>query len=624
MNLSEIKERLPKDAMITDIAFEGSDIVIYTKSRKFFLEGAQHVKPIVAEIKKRIDIRPDETIRLPEEEARKKILEIAPKEAEIEDIVFEPAFGKVTIYAKKPGLVIGKNGSILTKIKEETCWYPETKRVPLIKSEIIAKIREIVHAESKYRQKFLNRIGQQIQLKKGDKEGWVRVSFLGAGREVGRSCLLVQTQKSRVMLDCGIHPSDNTKNPHLDAPEFDLESLDAIIISHAHMDHAGFLPYLYEYGYTGPVYLTAPTRDLMVMQQLDYIKLMQAENGKAPYTSKGIKNAIKHCIVVDYNQVTDITPDMRLTFQNAGHILGSAITHLHIGKGLHNILYTGDFKYGHTRLFDPASTNFTRVETLIMESTYGGKEDRTPPRREAEKRLLEIIKRTLERRGHVIIPSFAVGRAQEIMVLLADLYTKGELNAPVYLDGMIWDATAIHTCYPEFLSRNLQKMIFQQGNNPFECEAFKRVGSSQEREDVVNGEPSIILTTSGMLNGGPVIEYLRMLGGDERNSLVFVGYQAEGTLGRSIQQGWRDIPVRDGDQTRNMRLQLEVETVEGFGAHSDRSELLNYVRNLRAKPSMVLLNHGESSKITELGRAVRERHRIETRGPRNLDAVRLR
>ncbi len=625
MELEDVKSRLPKTAMITKTLFEGSDIVFYTKNKDFFVNGSSDIKALVSEIRKRINLRPDQSITLAEDEAREKIKRIVPKEAEIQDILFEPEFGKVVILAQKPGIVIGKTGETLREIKRETFWNPEIQRMPGFRSKIVNKAREIVHEEAKYRQQFLNKIGQKIQLKKGSKEGWVRFSALGSFGEVGRSCIFLQTKESKVLLDCGVNTGSNETNPYIDAPEFDLESLDAVIISHAHLDHSGFAPYLYEYGYKGPLYTTLPTRDVMTLLQLDFIDVLQRETGKAPYTSMGIKNAIKHSITLDYNEVCDITPDMRLTFQNAGHILGSALTHIHIGEGLHNLLYTADLKFGPTKLLEPAYTGFSRIESMILESTYGAPKDIIPSKREADMNLMEVIKRTVKRKGKVIIPAFAVGRAQEVMVVLAEEYSRGELEVPVYLDGMIWNATAIHTTYPEFLSRRLQKQIFHQDNNPFTSEVFKRVASMNERKSVIeNKEPCVILTTSGMITGGPIMEYLKCLAHDSKNTLVFIGYQAEGTMGSRIQKGWRDIPMTENDGTKQMlKIEAEVETVEGFSGHSDRNQLINYVAKLRSKPDRIFLNHGERSKSLNLASTLHRMFKVETSVPSNLDAVRL-
>ncbi len=622
-----VEKRFPADAEITKAMFEGPNIVVYTRNRDFFLNGGEKIKELVAELRKRIEIRPDPVLSLEPEKAKKIIKEIVPPEAEIKDIKFEPEFSKVLIFAKKPGLVIGKNGETLRQIKSKTGWSPEVLRVPLYSSPVVEKAREILHEEAKYRVKFLNRIGETIRFKKGSKEGWVRISFLGSGREVGRSCILLQTKESKVLLDCGesMSPGSST-HPFLEAPEFSIEDLDAVVLTHAHLDHSGFVPFLYEYGYNGPLYVTAPTRDLMILLQLDYIDVLQKEGISPPYTSKGIRNAVKHTISLDYGEVCDITPDMRLTFQNAGHILGSAMAHIHIGEGFFNLLYTGDFKYGRTYLFEPAFSNFTRIEAMIMESTYGGKNDIMPPIKQAQENLVQVIKKTAERGGKVIIPSFAVGRSQEIMMVLADRARRGELDLPVYLDGMIWDSTIIHTTYPEFLSRYLQKLIFREDRNPFTDELFKKVTTSSERANVIDSsEPAVIITTSGMINGGPVMEYLRELAPDEKNTLVFVGYQAEGTLGSKIQKGWREIPFPGANGKNNiLKINLEVVTVEGFSGHSDRNQLLNYVARLKDKPQKIFLNHGEPSKAINLASTIHKVYRIETAVPNNLDAYRLR
>ncbi|MBU4300695.1 MAG: beta-CASP ribonuclease aCPSF1 [Nanoarchaeota archaeon] len=626
MELKELIERLPKAAMITSAGFEGAEVVLYTKSKKFFVESSDEIKALVSEIHKRIDVRPDPEICTEQESAKSKIKELVPKEAAVEKIEFEPEFGKVIIYAQKPGVVIGKAGETLRAIKEQTVWSPEIQRVPLFVSNIVNKAREIVHEEAKYRRKFLTKIGEKIQLKKGAKEGWVRLSFLGGFREVGRSCLFLQTKESRVLLDCGEGMSNIDAHPSIDVPEFDLGRLDAIIVSHAHLDHSGFVPYLYEYGYEGPVYSTLPTRDLMTMLQLDYIDIAQREHGRSPYSSKGIKNAIKHSITLDYNEVCDITPDMRLTFQNAGHILGSAITHLHIGEGFYNLVYSGDIKFGRTHLFEPAFTNFSRVEGLVIESTYGAQGDIVPQLQVGEQKIIDIIKRVSAEKGKVIIPSFSVGRSQEIMVILAECARKGILDVPVYLDGMVWDATAIHTTYPEFLSRELQKQIFHNDINPFVGEHFKKVTGSNERKAVIESpESGVIITTSGMMTGGPVMEYVRELGDSKKNTLVFVGYQAEGTLGSKIQRGFRDIPIPGSDGSmKSMRLEMDIQTVEGFSGHSDRNQLMNFVSHLRARPEKIIVNHGEVSKSLNLASAIHKTFRIDTEVPGNMDAMRLR
>lgn len=618
--LEKIKSSLPSNADITDICFEGSEIVAYTKNPEFYIQNGDAVRKLVEEFKKRIEIRPDMSITTDMEKAEAKIKEIVPADANVKDIYFEPELGKVIIEAEKPGLVIGKGGETLRQIKSSIYWTPQIERAPIMKSDIVSSVRKMLHSETKYRKEFLNKVGLRIHSQKKEGEQWIRMSALGGFREVGRSCTLIQTPESNVLIDCGVEVSSNGF-PYLNAPEFNINALDAVILSHAHLDHCGMIPSLYERGYEGPLYCTAPTRDLMVLLCLDYIDVCQREGRTISYTSKGVKEAVKHCIALEYDEVSDITPDVRLTLQNAGHLLGSSLVHLHIGEGLHNILYTCDMRYEKSRVFEPASTNFARVETLMLESTYGGEEDSLPSRIDAEKNIIASIDRVMERGGKVLIPSFAVERSQELMVILAE----NNFKYPVYLDGMLWDASAVYTVYPEFMSRDIQKKTFHKGENPFLSDMFKRVASQKEREEVMaSPQPMVVIATSGMLIGGPSVEYLKNFAENPKNALLFVGYQSEGSLGKRIQKGWREIPMQSKEGKNNtLKINLEVLTVEGLSGHSDRNHLINYVYHLNTKPERIIVLHTENSKASDFTRALHKLFKVETLAPRDLEVVRL-
>jgi len=398
--------------------------------------------------------------------------------------------------------------------------------------------------------------------------------------------------------------------------------LDAVVISHAHLDHCGFLPYLYKYGYEGPVYCTEPTRDLMTLLQLDAVEIGNKEENELPFTSKEIKTLLKHTVTLDYEEVADITPDIHLTLYNAGHILGSSICHLHLGEGLHNLVYTGDIKFGDTRLLEAATFEFPRAETLIIESTYGGRYDQQPPRQDAEKLLYEIIQNTVQKKGKVLIPVFSVGRSQEVMMVLESFYSRNEINVPVYLDGMIWEATAIHTSYPEYLKKNVKHRVFN-GFNPFLVDTFKKV-EHKERQNIINSEePCIILSTSGMMTGGPVLEYFKNLAENENNSLAFVGYQAEGSLGRRLQNGLNQITMDDDGRTKMLNVKMNVQTIDGFSGHADRKQLLGYAKKIHPKPKRALIVHGEQNKSENLAHTFRDMFRLDSTVPRNLDSIRL-
>jgi len=628
--IAELKDRirnvLPKSVKVKNVEFEGPQLVIYIENPQELAESGDVIRKLAKDLRKRIVIRPDPKSLKPPEVAKETILKIVPQEAQITNFFFDEENGEVIIEAEKPGIVIGKQGKTLRDIMKAVGWSPKVMRSPPIKSKIIENVRNFLLSFKEERKEILKKIGERIHRGGIYEDKWVRVTFLGGSREVGRSCYLLQTPESKILIDCGVNVSNIQQSPYLYVPEIQpLDSIDAVVITHAHLDHCGFVPLLYKYGYKGPIYLTPPTRDLMVLLQLDFIDVAAREGSAIPYESQHIREALKHTITLDYGVVTDISPDVRLTFHNAGHILGSAIAHFHIGEGLYNIAFTGDFKFERTRLFDKAETNFPRLEGLIIEATYGGSEDFQPGRKEAEERLIEIIKRTIERGGKVLIPTFAVGRSQEVMVVLEENIREKRLEEiPVYIDGMIYEATALHTAYPEYLNSHLRDLIFYHGVNPFISENFVRVDSPSKRQEVMDDpSPAIILATSGMLNGGPVMEYFRALAPDEKNTIVFVGYQAEGTLGRRIQKGWKEIPFPTNGRREVLNVNMEVETVDGFSGHSDRKQLMNYIRALNSKPEKVLTVHGDEGKCIELASSIYKTFRIETRAPQNLETVRF-
>ncbi len=626
--IREILKNLPSDK-ISEANFEAANIVLYTKDKDFFLDNNGLIKKVVDNIKKRVELRPDPSITMDMEKAEAEIKKIIPEEAGADQILFDPQRSRVVIEAEKPGLAIGKQGSILRDIRSKTLWVPLINRKPAIRSKLIETIRAVLYQNSDYRRKFLDKVGHRIYdgWKREKKEGWIRISYLGSGRQVGRSCLFLQTSESRVLLDCGVDvASDQQPYPYLEAPEFNINELDAVIVSHAHVDHSGFVPYLFKYGYKGPVYCTEPTRDVMSLMLLDYIKVQRSEASEPIFGTEEIKEMVKHTITLEYDEVTDITPDVRITLYNAGHILGSAMVHLHVGNGLHNILYSGDQKYGKTMLLDPAVTIFPRLETLLLESTYGGKEADMPERQRSDEELKKIVQETIKRGGKVLIPTLGVGRSQEIMVVIENMVRNGSMEKiPIFIDGLIWDVTAIHTAYPEFLNSSIRKLIFHKDQNPFLSDIFKRVGSPEERRQVIEETgPCVVLATSGMLQGGPSVEYLRHLADNKKNSMIFVNYQGEGSLGRRIQRGEREYTTSgNGSKNEVVRINLEVHTVEGFSGHSSRMQLLNFVAKCEPRPKKIIVNHGESSRCLDLASSLHKNFRVETMAPRNLEVVRI-
>ncbi len=625
--LKTIREELPK-GIVSSTNFEGANIVVYTIDKKFFLEGDEEIKAVVNKIKKRIELRAEPDILLEEEDTEQFIRKTIPKEAEITQILFDTQRSIVVVEAKKPGMVIGKEGSLLREIKKNTFWIPHVQRSSAIKSKITDNIRAVLYQNSAYRKKFLNSIGQKIYKEWNPEkiEEWVRITVLGGGRQVGRSCILLQTPNSKIIIDCGIDVSASgvDRFPYLNVSEFDINEIDAIILSHGHLDHCGLVPYLYKMGYKGPVYMTHPTRDISALISLDFIGVAYKQASAPIFSSVDVKNMVKHSICLDYNEVTDVTPDIRITFYNAGHTLGSAMIHFNIGNGLHNFVYTGDIKFGKSRLLEPSSTYFPRLETLMIESTYGAKDNIAPTRKETEQEFLDYVNKVISRGGKLLIPELGLGRAQETMLVLEDAMKTGKLpEVPIYIDGMIWHINAIHTAYPDYLAKNVRSLIFQD-KNPFVSDTFKQVGSPQERKKVIEGGPCIVLATSGMLVGGASVEYLREFADNSKNGICFVCYQGAGSLGRQIQEGLKEVTMTNDGKDERAEIKLEINTIEGFSGHSYRNQLLAFISNLNPRPKKIIINHGEQSRSLDLASSLYKSQKIETNVPKNLETIRLR
>ena len=624
--LKEVMKHIPDNAKISNSGFEGANIVLYTKSRDFFLNNNGVIKEVVDNVKKRVELRADPSMCHGIENSEEIIKKLVPKEAGPLEITFDPQRSMVIIEAEKPGIAIGKGGEVLKKIKKETMWVPLVKRTPPIRSKIIEKIREVLYENNDYRKKFLNEVGDHIygNWTKERKEGWVRITFLGAARQVGRSCFLIQTPLSKILLDCGVDVSAQEKDmyPIFDVPEFNLKELDAIVITHPHADHAALIPYLYKMGFRGPTYCTLPTRDIAALLNLDFINVAQKE-GKTPlYGSRDIKEMVKHCIWLNYDEVTDISPDIRLTFYDAGHTLGSSVVHLNIGNGLHNLVYSGDFNYETSNLLSPSNTKFPRLETLMMEATYGGKEDIQPTRKECEDLLLNLITKTIERKGKVLLPVLGTGRSQEIMVMVERAIREGKIKKiPVYVQGIVWDITAIHTAYPDFFNSSMKKLIFHRDKNPFISDIFKQIGSQKEMKEVIEGGPCIILATSGMMVGGASVEYFKHLADNKKNTIIFTSYLGPNSLARKIAEGEKEIRFNSKEL---IKVEMEIHQIRGFTGHSTRDQLINFVKHLNPRPKKIIIVHGENSKCLDLASSLHKMFRLETIAPKNLDTVRIR
>ncbi|MFC4553112.1 MULTISPECIES: beta-CASP ribonuclease aCPSF1 [Halorussus] len=626
---TEIKSELPSDISVSDVKYEGPELVVYTRDPKKFARNGDLIRQLASKLRKRITVRPDPDVLSRPEDAREQILDVIPEEAGVTDLDFHVDTGEVVIEAEKPGMVIGKHGSTLRQITQEVGWTPEVVRTPPIESSTVSNVRNFLKQERDDRRDILEKVGRQIHREEMSDEEYVRITTLGCCREVGRASFILSTPETRILIDCGDKPGSEGEVPYLQVEEAlgaGANTIDAVVLTHAHLDHSALLPLLFKYGYDGPIYTTEPSRDLMGLLQLDYLDVAAKEGRVPPYESEMVREAIKHTIPLEYGDVTDIAPDVKLTFHNAGHILGSAVSHFHIGDGLYNVAFSGDIHYDDTRLFNGAVNDFPRVETLVLESTYGGRNDYQTDQEDSERKLKKVINETYERGGKVVIPAFAVGRSQEMMLVIEEAMRNGDIpEMPVHLDGMIWEATAIHTTYPEYLRDDLRDRIFHEDENPFLADQFNHIdGGEEERQDVADGDQCIVLSTSGMVTGGPIMSWLEHLGPDPDNRMVFVGYQAQGTLGRRIQNGWDEIPMnRGGGRNGKLSLALDVKTVDGFSGHADRQGLMNFVKTMKPRPEKVLCVHGDESSVQDLSSSLYHEFNMRTFAPKNLETFRF-
>jgi len=628
--MATILTSIPKDANVTKIDYEGPRIALYTDKPRFLMENNEIISNLVNKIKKRIVIRTDEKIRKSEEDARKILDSVVPVDAGLEATFFDTATGEVSIEVKRPWLC-QRNAEEFNhaEVTEQTGWKLRVRKSTTKPSNTIKAINYQLKVSSSERAKQLKSVGEEIFRPRLVQKSEVSLLTLGGFGQVGRSCMLLTTPDSKVLIDCGVNPGARTPAeayPRLDWANISLDELDAVVIGHAHLDHTGFLPVLTKYGYKGPIYCTEPTLPMMNLIQLDAIKVAGAQGRTPMYAERDVHQIMRQTIGLSYGTVTDISPDIKLVLANAGHILGSASCHFHIGNGDHNFVYSGDIKYGKSMLLESADTRFPRVETLLVESTYGAKEDIQPTREEVEGAFIKSVNEILKGGGKVLIPIPAVGRAQELMMVINKYMKSGQLTeSPVFMEGMIQEATAIHEAHPEYLERSLKQKILETDDNPFDSEYFTNIEHADSRDEPLREDsPCIVIATSGMLEGGPVLEYFRNFAPDKKNKILFVSYQVNGTLGRRVMDGARQVTIMGQDgKVQVVSINCGTEKLEGFSGHSDYNQLMSYVQRLRPKLRRVLVNHGERRKSQNLSSSINRMFRVTTHYPQVQEAIKL-
>jgi metallo-beta-lactamase family protein len=448
----------------------------------------------------------------------------------------------------------------------------------------------------------------------------MKITFCGAAETTTGSQHLIEINGSRILLDCGLYQGRrdeaNDRNRHF---PFDPASLDAVILSHAHIDHSGNLPSLTSNGFKGNIYSTFATRDLCQIMLADAARIQagdlkwlnkhRAKEGKPDleplYTEIEAEECVRQFVTIGYERSIPVADGVTLTFIDAGHILGSAQVVLDLVENGHRkrLLFSGDVGRGNNELLrNPAVPE--DVDYLIMESTYGNREHELPT--QANHLLSDILVRALDKRGKVIIPSFAVERTQQLIFVLHQLFEQGAIpDVPIYVDSpLAVGATEIFRLHPECFNEEVYRFLFEK-RDPFGFEnltLIRKVNDSKALNDL--HEPAIIISASGMCEAGRVLHHLRNNIEDPKNTVLFVGYCAEHTLGAKIRGGQKEVPIL-GD---NFKVRADIQILDSFSGHADRSELLHYFDTMGGKKERVFLVHGEKEQSLALCETLCDRH----------------
>ena len=615
--MAVILQTLPQEAELTKVEYEGPRIALYSRNPAYLLRESQLISNMVNTIKKRIVIRSDESIRKSEEDCRATVASDIPREIEYVDSVFDEALGEATVFVKRPWkLAQFSSEAESVDLTEKTGWRVRMRKAPCALATI-KEIYSVLGQTAAERTRFLRETGDKIFRAPLAESAEATLIALGGYAEVGRSCTLLLTGDSKVIIDCGL--SLFSRDSLMSLPRFDIsgisiDEIDGVVITHAHIDHSGCVPFLFKYGYKGPVYCTEPTLPLMYLLQKSYVDYAA---DKAVYSTREIEDMVSRTITLTYGSVTDISPDMKIVLSNSGHIPGSSSVHVHVGNGDHNIVFTGDMKFGRTLSVENAVWSFPRVETLVIESTYGGREEPVVPREQAEAEFASVINTTIEQGGNALIPVPLVGTGQEIVLLLDSLIQSGRVSplAPIILDHSLRLSASIYEAYPEYLDKELRGRILRSESSQFGFSENFVVSDSIAKLD----KPSVIIAPSGTLSWGSSVEYLKMICQSVTNRLVFVSYQPQGTPGRVILQGGRKITLAGS----SLDIKCQVSRVAGLDLHSDRNQLMAYVGRLKPKLRRVLVNHGDRLYAQNLASSISKMLRVPAQHPLVEEAVKL-
>lgn len=450
----------------------------------------------------------------------------------------------------------------------------------------------------------------------------MQLTFHGAAQTVTGSQHLIDVNGIKILLDCGLYQGRRAEayKRNLNFP-FDPTEIDMVILSHAHIDHSGNLPNLVKQGFVGDIISTSATRDLCATMLLDsghiqerdaeYVNKMRARKNEAPieplYTQKDAMDAMPYFTTQDYYRQRQIAPNIYLAFKDAGHMLGSCIVQLDIadqdtGRDV-RLVFSGDLgREGIPIIRDPETIE--RADILIMESTYGNRLHETYT--QSHERLVKVINDTYQRGGSIVMPAFAVGRTQQLVLALHELMEADKIpNFPIYVDSpLAVNVTSVFEMHPECYDDEIRQFMFNYDvDNPFGFDDLTYIRKVEDSKALNTlRTPHIVISASGMAEFGRVLHHLKNRIEDHRNTVLITGWQAPYTLGRRLVEKRDVVKVFGEEYTRR----AQVETLNGFSGHADRDELLEWVGAIQQKPDRTFLVHGEEEAATALQKSLTE------------------